>query len=505
MLLLAPCVAGSQNSISTNAGNSTGGQGSGGNYDSPYPGWAPQAGPIAAISFRKYSAGVALSAADFAGSVLSAPATADVLDLSLDEAIRRALDYNLAIRLRREQQNISGGQHSLALQALLPVLTASGSTSLSQVDLATEGFRASTVGGLLPPGVKIPQIISYQTTSGQANLNWSAINIAAWRQLQAAKISQSVAAQTTADSQQTVILNVADAYLQVQAASSQLTNAQALLKADQAMLNDVVAEHRAGVVAKIDELRSRVQMQAQQQAVIAAENALAKANITLERMIGLDPAQKINLTEVVPYAELDAQPTLDELQRRAWATRADYKAAQQQIRAAEMQRKAAVAERLPTLTFGGFYGLIGITYGSYHGDFFAGANLNFPLFKEAALRGDRAVAQEQINLSLAQAENLKQQIDADLRTAQVDYGAAKSLVAVARGTVGLAQLELDQAMEQFKAGVEGNLAVVDAQAGLAGAQTTLVNAMLQYNVSKLEMARALGVLDTQYGEYLRGR
>jgi outer membrane protein TolC len=302
-----------------------------------------------------------------------------------------------------------------------------------------------------------------------------------------------------------VVLNVAAAYLQAQAAASQLTNAQALLKADQALLNDVAEEHRAGVVANIDELRARVQMQSQQQAVIAAQNAQAKANIALERMIGLDPAQQINLTETVPYAELDNQASLSELQRQAWATRADYRAAQGQVRAAEMQRKAASAERLPTLSFGGFYGIIGITYASYRTDFFAGANLNFPLFKEASLRGDRAVAQEQVTAGRAQAENLAGQIDAEIRSAQIDYDAAKSLVSVARSNMQLAQLELDQAVDQFKAGVTENLAVVDAQAGLAAAQTSLINSLLRYNVAKLEMAHALGVLDSQYSQYLRGK
>jgi outer membrane protein TolC len=514
LAMLSPAVA--QTSPSTNAGNSNGASATGNGsatassnegpaQDSPYPGWASQAGPVAPIPFRKFSAGVSLSANDFQGSVASAPARPGILDLSLDDAIRRGLETNLAIRLRREQQNISQGQRSLALQSMLPIVTASGSTSLSQVDLVTEGFRASAFHGLLPPGVTIPQIVSPETTTGQGNLNWSAINISALRNYQAVKIQQSVAAATTADSQQTVVLNVAAAYLQAQAAASQLTNAQALLKADQALLNDVAEEHRAGVVANIDELRARVQMQSQQQAVIAAQNAQAKANIALERMIGLDPAQQINLTETVPYAELDNQASLSELQRQAWATRADYRAAQGQVRAAEMQRKAASAERLPTLSFGGFYGIIGITYASYRTDFFAGANLNFPLFKEASLRGDRAVAQEQVTAGRAQAENLAGQIDAEIRSAQIDYDAAKSLVSVARSNMQLAQLELDQAIDQFKAGVTENLAVVDAQAGLAAAQTSLINSLLRYNVAKLEMAHALGVLDSQYSQYLRGK
>src|SRR5580704_8669436 len=84
--------------------------------DSSYPGWATQAGPIAPVPFRKFSAGVSLSPSDFQGSVGSAPATPGILNLSLDDAIRRGLDSNLAIRLRSEQETISQGQRNLALQ-----------------------------------------------------------------------------------------------------------------------------------------------------------------------------------------------------------------------------------------------------------------------------------------------------------------------------------------------------------------------------------------------------
>jgi outer membrane protein TolC len=475
------------------------------NPDSPYPGWASQAGPIAPIPFSKVSAGVSFDPSQYQGSVLGAPLTDTVLNLSLDDAIHRALDYNLALQVRQQAEAVSSGQRTLALQALLPVVTASATTSLNETDLVAEGFKANVFAGLLPPGVTIPSVVSYQNSTGQLNLQWSAFNYSSLKRYQAARAAQDFAASNTADSRQTIILNVAEAYLQVLASFSQLQNAQALLKADKASLNDVVAEHQAGVVANIDEVRARVQFQTQEQTVIADQADLAKKNIALERMIGLDPRQQINLTEIVPYAELDAQPPLAQVREAAWNARQDYRSAQQQVHAAQIQRAAARAERYPTLTFGGYYGVVGITYGSYHGNFVAQAQLKFPLFQEARLRGDSRVAEEQVIAGQSQVENLKQQIDADLRNAYLDYDSAKSLVAVARSNLDLAQTELDQANDRFKAGVTENLPVVDAEATLAQAQTTLVNSMYQYNVSKLELARAMGIIDRQYREYLSGK
>jgi outer membrane protein TolC len=511
------CASGyAQSSISSNSGNSNGGASgnsggsSGGNSQgSPYPGWAPQAGPIADIPFSKTSAGVSFDSSQYQGSVLSAPATSEVLNLSLDDAIHRGLDYNLALQVRHQQQQIARGQRSLALQPLLPVLTLSASTALTEINLVTEGFKPATFAALLPPGETIPSIITYQNSSGQMNLQWSVLNYGAFKQYQAAKIAETYSASDTADSQQTVILNVAKAYLQVLAAYAKVQDAQSLLKADQGSLNDAVLEHQAGTAANLDELRARVQFQSQQQTVIADQNDFAKKNIALERMIGLDPAQQINLTEIVPYAELDAQPTMQSgktlMLEAAWNHRADLASAQQQVHAAELQRDAARAERYPTITFGGYYGVIGITYGSYHGNFVAQAQLKFPIFQEAKLRGDRQVAEEQINIGRSQVDNLKQQIDADLRNAYLDYNSAKSLVAVSRSNVDLAKTELEQSVERYRAGVSENLSVTDAESVLADAQNTVVNSMYQYNLAKLELARALGILDKQYREYLSGK
>jgi outer membrane protein TolC len=52
------------------------------------------------------------------------------------------------------------------------------------------------------------------------------------------------------------------------------------------------------------------------------------------------------------------------------------------------------------------------------------------------------------------------------------------------------------------AGVDDNLPLVTAQATLASAQSNLVESLFQFNLSKLALARATGVIETQYRDYL---
>ena len=84
----------------------------------------------------------------------------------------------------------------------------------------------------------------------------------------------------------------------------------------------------------------------------------------------------------------------------------------------------------------------------------------------------------------------------------LDVQSSNDLVKVAKSNVDLATQELQDASDRFSAGVDDNLPVVQAQATLAQAQSTLVNTLYQYNQSKLRLARNTGVVDTQYRVYL---
>jgi outer membrane protein TolC len=52
------------------------------------------------------------------------------------------------------------------------------------------------------------------------------------------------------------------------------------------------------------------------------------------------------------------------------------------------------------------------------------------------------------------------------------------------------------------AGVDDNLPLVTAQSTLASAQSNLIESLYQYNLSKLQLARASGILEQQYRVYL---
>jgi len=209
----------------------------------------------------------------------------------------------------------------------------------------------------------------------------------------------------------------------------------------------------------------------------------------------------MELTDTAPFAEF-GEMDLEAAKITAYRHRKDYLSVLEQIALTQRELKAVKYQRLPTVALNGFYGVIGQTTGSYHGDFSAQGSLNVPIFREAGQRGETDVVDAQLTALRQREADLRVAIDEQIRAATLDVNAAKELVKVSQSNVELAQQELADERDRFAAGVDDNLPVVDAEATVASAQAQLVKSLYQYNVAKLQLARNTGVVETRYRSYL---
>ena len=443
----------------------------------------------------------------FFGSVTLSPASDEIVKLSLDEAIGRGLKNNLGLKEAESGEKIYRGEKNEALQEFLPTITLTGDTGVYQHNLAAQGFGPGVIGkfaklfpgGKLPPG--FTEITHDTLTEGQIHLSQTLFSgpvIAGWKAAGAAERSAYFAKMSARGE---VVQQVATAYLHAIAEASEVDNAKALEQEDQVLLRHAQAEHEAGTASNLDELRARVELQSQQQALIAAENALEKTLILLKREIGIDPGQKIELTDQAPYSEL-AAGTPEEVRATAYRNRQDYQNLQNQQVEYKAIHAAYRSQRLPTLSFNGYYGVSDVTTVGTHGTFAAVGTLSVPLFREGKLRGDSESAQAELSAVDAQLDDLRSHIDQQVRSALLDVDSSLKLVQVARSNVDLATRALSDETDRVDAGVDDNLPLVTAQATLAAAESNLVESLYRYNLSKLALARASGVLETQYRVYL---
>jgi len=433
------------------------------------------------------------------GGVLVQRATPDALPLSIDDAIALGLQHNLQIELGQQNERLVKGEVLTVENALLPSVTAKLSTGTQEVNLAAEGFKPAALAAFGLTGFN--PIVKVDTTSAQVNVKQQLFNVPAYYLYRSAQKAVDGASFATLNARGSVALSVGSGYLRALADASQITNAQALLKSDEVVLKQAIDSHDAGVGTNLDVLRARVQLQQQQQVLINDENAFAKDKIALTRLIGLPAEQELTLTDPVPYEELVELP-LPQARDLAYTRRKDYLQLLSELEVAERSQKAAKYEYAPTVAFSGFYGVLGQTHGLYHGNFVAQGIVSIPVFHEAEFRGEREVAASQILGLRQQIVSLRDTIDEQIREAMLDVESSHDLVKVAKSNVVLSQQVLDDATDRFKAGVDDNLPVVQAQATLAGAQTRLVQTLYQYNTAKLTLARNTGVVETQYKTYL---
>ncbi|MGB8481805.1 MAG: TolC family protein [Acidobacteriaceae bacterium] len=443
------------------------------------------------------------------GSVSSGPPVNTVLPLSLDDAIRRGLQTNLQTTLVKQDQRIVSGERLEAINYLMPNLTWQAERQRLQINLEAEGFSSKVIHsfppGLIPPQDlnNIPVVVTVNAVVAQADLTQSLFDLRSFELYRAAREEVKAVDFSYQSSRGQVIQTVADTYLRALATAANIANAKGLLATDAEVLRQAKLKHETGVVAKLEELRARVQYQQQQQAVIAQQNAFEKAKVDLNREIGLPADQSLQLTDSTPYATLATIP-LDEALQMAYANRQEYLYLKAKLRSAQYQSRAARYERVPTLTFKGNYGVTGTVGSIYHGTFLAEGTLNVPLFKEAEFRGDRDVADAATHDAIAQLASFHQQIEAEIRDNMLDVAAAQQLVDVARSNVDLSHATVSDATDRFRNGVDSDLPVVEAQSSLATAEAQLVNSLYEYNVAKVALARSLGVVDREYREYLSG-
>lgn len=431
----------------------------------------------------------------FGGSVAQGTVKPEMMSLSFQDAIDLGLKNNLGVLLQSYNTIAARGEKWKELSALLPNVTGAVSVDAVQDNLAARGFRF--------PG--FPTVIGpYGFTDARVYLSQTILNLKALNRQRGATDDERAAQLSYKDARDIVVLAVGNAYLQALSGSARVETAQAQLENAQALYGKATDQQNAGLSPAIDTLRARVEFQNRQQQLILARNEFAKQKLALVRAIGLPTGQEIALSDKAPYDRL-ATAGIEESLQRAYASRSDYLAAVQQVRAAEHYRKGASAEYFPTLDMTADYGDLGVNFGNSHGTFTVGGRLTIPIFQGGKVHADVLQAEARLRQNRAQLDNLRGQIEYEVRTALLDIAAADEQVEVARSSVDLAEQTLTQARDRFSAGVADNLEVVQAQETVAGAHESYISSLYAHNLAKIELVRAMGYAEQGVRQYLTGK
>ncbi len=436
-----------------------------------------------------------LSQNPYLGGVPSGKLSAAPVELSLEAAVNLGLRQNLGGVLATDAVTDARGEKWQELSDLLPNVVTDTGFGVHQVNIKA-AFGLSIHG--------VPPIIGpFGYFDSRAYLTQSVFD---WASIERARSSQAdlkSAQFSSKDARELVVLVIVSNYLLVIADQSEVESATSQRDTARTLSQQASDQKTAGLASAVDVLRAQVQLQSREQKLIVAQNDLAKQKLALARAIGLPLDQQFEATTRVPYQELTPS-SLDEAIQSAYRERADFQSQINRVRSAELARKAASAERYPSLGAEADYGLSGVNPGSSHGTVDAAATLRIPLFQGGRVHGDVLRAEASLTEERQRLEDSRAKIDLEVRDAYLDLEAAAQEVSVEESAVTLATETLKQSRDRFSSGVTDNVEVVQAQEALAIATDAYIGSLYSYNVAKISLARATGVAESRYSAYLGG-
>ena len=344
--------------------------------------------------------------------------------LSLREAIARGLNYNLGSVGQGNAVRLAEGQSQVARSALLPNVSGYLAETIQQISLQAEGFRFTI------PGFAIPATIGpFNNIDMRGSVSQSIVDLTAWNNYRSSREVYRASRFAAQDAREMVVLAVCGTYLQVIATKERATSAHSQLDTATALYQQTLQKRTVGVATQVDVGRSEVEELTQQQRVISLENEVARQKIGLARMTGLLLTTNTTSPMMCPSRLRLISALMTRSQ--AFERRADIKAAEAQIHAAEHALAAARDERLPALSVSGNYGAIGTNPSRSKRRISARPASIFQFGREVAPRAI-STGQRLPGPAASRTRDTRSQVESDVRNAYLDLRAATSQVKLAQ-------------------------------------------------------------------------
>lgn len=409
------------------------------------------------------------------------------LRLSFADAVSRATGAAPAVTLAGFRIDEARARIRETRAPLLPDLSATGSWVSQTLNPQAFGFKF--------PGFQLPHVLGpFDLYDARLHLSQTLFDYASVVRVRAARSQLTSAQSDSGLATESAAQLTAQSYLRAVRAQAVVVARQS----DSALAAELVrlaqAQKDAEVGTMIDITRAQTQLVASEGALVVARNERQRARIDLVRSLGLPPDTPVELTDTLtaalPLADLpDARDSLVGL---ALDRRPDLRAEEARGLAASRAASAITAERLPRLDLSAAYGASGLAPTDVVATRFVALQVTVPILDGFRREGRAAEQQAVVRESTVRSDELRRQIAADVDAARLDLGSAAEQQAIAAERLRLAQAELEEARERFKAGVAGNIEVIDAQSSLVRARDTDIDARFAAATARVALARAVG-------------
>ena len=424
---------------------------------------------------------------------LPAEAPTGLMRLTLDQAVALALKQNTTAQIAVLTAAQSEQDQKIALSALLPQAQLGVTEQWQRINLKAQFGGTGIFPGF--PGHVGP----FPIFSTGPSFNGPIFDLTLYRRYQAAHNATNASRADSLSTREQVILLVVSQYIGTLRSMADVEASQSRVDLAQALYDQAADLQKEGVGTGIDTLRANVELQNERQRLLEAQATRETSLFGLSRLLNVDPRQQIKLADSLSFFDTP-QPDVGASIEEGLSARPEWKSLQEQMRAAENQRKAAFAERLPSLHFSGNWEQFGTEPASVIPTYTYAGTVSVPLFTGGRIRAETVRADLDIQKLRQQQADLRNQIALDVKTALINLDSARSQVRVANLGVQLSREEVDQARDRFNAGVANNIEVIQAQDSLARANDNQIAALYRFNQARADLARSIGQMEKVYAK-----
>ena len=426
-------------------------------------------------------------------SPLPAQAPAGVMRFTLDQAVTLALKQNTTARVAVLTAAQSEQDQKIALSQLLPQADLGVSEEWQRANILAQFGGTRIFPGF--PGHVGP----YSIFSAGPSFSGPVFDLTLFRRYQASRHAANASRSDSLSTREQVVLLVVSQYIGTLRSIADVQASQSRVELAQALYDQAADLQKEGVGTGIDTLRANVELQNEKQRLLEAQATRETSLFGLSRLLNLDPRQQIELGDSLSFFDTP-QPDIESSIEEGLSTRPEWKSLQEQMHAAENQKKAAFALRLPSAHFNGNWAQLGTEPSSVIPTYTYAGSVSVPLFTGGRIRAETVRADLDIQKLQQQQADLRNQIALDVKTALINLDSARSQVRVANLGVQLSKEEVDQARDRFNAGVANNIEVIQAQDSLARANDNQIAALYRFNQARADLARSVGQMEKVYAK-----
>jgi outer membrane protein TolC len=224
----------------------------------------------------------------YQGSVPDPKAPQGSLTLTIADAIRRGLQFNLGGVTANVSVRQARAQRLAALSQMLPNIYATLTETSAKVDLQTRALRLPHSAD----AIALPTTVGpfhYYTALGNVSED---LSLTALHNVRQSEASLEAARMSAANARELIVLAVGGTYLRVIANKANVVSQEAQVKQAEASYKLAADQYQAGTKTIIDSNKSLVELRTEQQRLSALRGDLSKETMQLARLIGLPAGQR---------------------------------------------------------------------------------------------------------------------------------------------------------------------------------------------------------------------